>query len=477
MSGQHQTFLRAWTLLAVAAIVGSLLVIGAANPERVLGAPGGNTSEFQVTVSGSVTAGTPFTVTVTAKDSKGKTVPSYPGGATLTGLAAAPNGQAATHGLLTVWDNGVSSATVIARKSQEDAQLIATDTIDGVTVTGTATFDVAPSIATSLAFADGANTFNGQPVDTESNTEIASSLSADFVPVKVIARDTFGNRVGGVQVTLSSSPETTDPADDLQGTKTVATNNTDAFGTSAYGEAAFIDLKITKFGNYTLSASAAGAASATSGSFEIVADLAKCTGTSCKSTGRSAGTNLQITYSSLSGVASFNDVTLTTSFIGDATESGCTGSAAAFGQLTETRVQGSGIAASEPDFKFAMIVPKATLQNLGLTSRAADTYNVCLGVTRLDGGTTGWTGRETLDGPLVTITDPDHDGVYWGFVADCGTVDAGSPCVSLKTKNAGQVQAELGLSKSEMKALGFVSSDLAVVINKPYPWDGKGGLF
>lgn len=477
--GRGQSWRQAWILLATLAVVASLLLVGAANPTSVLGGPGSNTTSFQVAVSGPVTAGTPFSVTVTAKDSRGRTVNSYPGGAALSGLAAAPNGQATpTYGPLTTWANGVASTTVTAVKSQTSAQLTATDTIDAVTVTGSASFAVAPSSATSLSFADGPSAFNGQPVDTEFDTEIASSLSANFVPVKVIALDTFGNRVGGVQVTMSSSPDTSDPADDLRGTKVVATNNTAALGTAPYGEASFGDLEITKFGDYTLSASAAGPLSATSASFEIVADLAKCTTSPCSSTGRSAGSNLQITYSSLTGV-SLSNVALSTSFIGAASDVECASPTAAFGQLSEVRVQGTGVEAAEPDFQLAMIIPKATLQNLGLTSRAADSYNMCLGATRLDGGVGGWKGRTAIDGPIDILTDPDNDGVYWGFVAECGSTELRDtdPCISLKTKNAGQLQAELGLSKSAFKQLGFVSSDLAVVIRKPFPWDGKSGLY
>jgi len=477
--GRGQSWRQAWILLATLAVVGSLLLVGAANPPSVLGGPGSNTTNFQVAVSGPVTAGTPFSVTVTAKDSRGKTVNSYPGGAALSGLAAAPNGQAApTYGPLTTWVNGVASTTVTAVKSQTSAQLTATDTIDGVTVTGSATFAVAPSSAASLSFADGPNTFNGQPVDTEFDTEIASSLSANFVAVKVIALDTFGNRVGGVSVTMTSTPDSpSDSTDDLDGTKTGSTSASGSFGTSPYGEVEFSDLSITKYGRYQLTATA-GTLSATSTSFEIVADLAKCTTSPCNSTGRSVGSNLQITYSSLTGV-SLSNVALTTSFIGAASDVECASPTTAFGQLSEVRVQGTGVQDAEPDFKLAMIMPKATLQNLGLTSRAADTYNMCLGATRLDGGTGGWKGRTVIGGSVVTLTDPDNDGVFWGFVAECGNAELGDtdPCVSLKTKNAGQLQAELGLSKSDFKQLGFVSSDLAVVIRKPFPWDGKSGLY
>jgi hypothetical protein len=477
LGGRGQMLQRAWVLLVIFGFVVSLLMVGAANPSSVLGAPGGNTTTFGVVISGSPTAGTAFTVTVTAKDSRGRTVNSYPGGATLTGLAASPNGTPPSHGTLAVWDNGVSSTTVTATKSQTGARLTASDELLGISSQSEA-FSVAPASATALAFANAANNFNGQPVDAESGTPITSSLSTDAA-VKVIALDTFGNRVGGVEVTMTSSPDSpTDSTDDLIGDKTVTTDSLAAFGTSPYGEAAFIDLEIIKYGVYQLTATG-GTLTATSAPFEIVADLVKCTGLECKSTGRSAGTRLQITYSSVTGDTTLGGVTLTTSFIGDATDVECAGSDAAFGELTEARVQGGGVSSAEPDFQMAMIVPKATLQALDLTSRAADSFNMCLGATRLDGGSGGWMGRETIGGPLVPLTDPDNDGVYWGFVADCGTVglDTEDPCVSLKTKNAGQLQAELGMSKAEFKALGFASSDLAVVIRKSFPWDGKGGLY
>jgi hypothetical protein len=472
-----QSWQRALALLAILAVAASMLIVGAANPPSVLAATGSNTATFSVVITGSATAGTPFTVTVTAKDSRGRTVNSYPGGATLSGLAASPNGTTPTYGSLAVWDSGVSSTTVTATKSQTGARLTASHVIDGVTVNGqSAAFSVAPAGATAVAFADAANTFNGQPVDAEFDTPIASSLGTTYVPVKVIALDTFGNRVGGITVTMTSSPDSpTDSTDDLDGTKTGSTNDSAAFGTSPYGEAAFGTLSITKYGQYRLTATA-GTLAGTSASFEIVADLVKCTGSSCKSTGASAGTNLQITYSSLTGVTTLSGVTLTTSFIGDATDAECTGSG--FGELSEVRVQGGDVATAQPAFQLAMIIPKATLQNLNLTSRAADTYNLCLGATRLDDGTEGWTGRETVDGPLVTLTDPDDDGFFWGFVADCGTagLDADDPCVSLKTKNAGQLQSVLGMTRNEFRALGFASSDLALVIEKPFPWDGKMGM-
>jgi hypothetical protein len=92
------------------------------------------------------------------------------------------------------------------------------------------------------------------------------------------------------------------------------------------------------------------------------------------------------------------------------------------------------------------------------------------------GALLGWFGRETIDGPIVRLSS-DGDGVFWaGPRPAVPTADADSPCISLKTKNAGQLQAELGLSNSEFRALGFKSSDLGLVLEKHFPWDAKVGM-
>ena len=90
------------------------------------------------------------------------------------------------------------------------------------------------------------------------------------------------------------------------------------------------------------------------------------------------------------------------------------------------------------------------------------------------GAPTVGSARETLDGPIVRLSaGGQRNGIFWGWAPDLsGTagVDADSPCISLKTKNAGQLQAELGLSNSEFRALGFKSSNLGLVLEKQFPW-------
>ena len=459
----------AWyRILAVAGaivILVSLLGMSAGRPATVLAAAT-DLVKFQFGPIATQTAGGAFQVSITALDRRDRPVKDHTGG-TLTGLAASPDGTPATVGSLS-WVDGVTNVSLTPVKSQTNVKLTLTF---GAVASDSTAFNVQPAAAEALAFADAANDFNGQPVDAKFDTPLKSSLAASPPPVKVIALDTYGNRVGGVPVNVAAIPDDTAVTSDAAA---ATTSSTVPFGAATYGEASFTNLVIRTLGTYTLAATATGLTGDTSDAFEIVADLAKCDGADCKNTGKSVGANQQITHSSIKTTGDFdNEVVLTTTFLGDESEGQCLGSGTGFGQLTEVRVQGDGVGDTRPAFVIAMIIPKATLQALDLTSRAVDTYDVCLGAVRLEEGG-GWTGKVTEDDPT---TDTDLlGGAYWGWVADCGMVAAGNPCVSLKTKNAGQLQAALGLNKSEFKELGFQSSDLAIVIQKPWPWDGKMGL-
>ena len=67
---------------------------------------------------------------------------------------------------------------------------------------------------------------------------------------------------------------------------------------------------------------------------------------------------------------------------------------------------------------------------------------------------------------------------YWGRAPDCTalttTQDAnGNPCIKLRTKNANELGAALGLKSAQVAALPFKSGDLAIVVTDGYPWDLK----
>jgi hypothetical protein len=121
-----------------------------------------------------------------------------------------------------------------------------------------------------------------------------------------------------------------------------------------------------------------------------------------------------------------------------------------------------------------LLIPKKSLIAFGVASRSADSFQVCLGADRLDGGTAPWTAK---NGPAVL------DGTtFWGTAADCSALPAGStdPCAALKTKNVGQVQAyftSIGDSDTAASIPNLMSSsDLAVIVREGFPWDLKGSL-
>lgn len=475
MSTSGVTVPRLFVVMASLVIVTGLLLAGAGRAQVALGAPAIALTSFQFSTIGTQTAGSPFVVTVTAMDRRGRVVTGHSGG-TLSGItASSPSGAAPTIGALT-WVDGVGTATVTATRSQTGNSL----RIDFGDISGTSnTFTVLPGTATDLYFSDSRNAFNGQPVDTKFDAKISSSLTSRL-PVKVLATDALGNRASGVPVTISASGGT---LSGVPGTPPSTSGGTP--GVAPYGEVAFGDLAITPLGRYTLGAASAGLVSATSRSFEIVADLALCTGSVCRNNGEFVSSSVaQRTYGTATRTdATFNDsVALTTSFITlDPGTEYCAGDAATFGKTTEVRVQDAvpgGVSAAKPDFLVAIIFPKSTLQNLGLASRDAGSYNVCLGATYLGDPAAFAPWQSTVTSESTTLQDARLiDGAYWGWVPNCSTsLPAGNPCITLKTKNAGQLQSALGLTKPQFAALGFQSSDLAIVVSKPWPWDGKMGM-
>ncbi len=69
------------------------------------------------------------------------------------------------------------------------------------------------------------------------------------------------------------------------------------------------------------------------------------------------------------------------------------------------------------------------------------------------------------------------DGVWFGVADDCTKFAANSanPCVALKTKQVADVQTYLnGLGYTINVSQFMKDSDLAIVIRKASPWDGKG---
>ncbi len=202
------------------------------NNDKSSGAPG--PSGFAVSApAGTVTAGTPFDVTVTAKTSGGQTATGYTG----TVHIASSDGQATLPAdyTFTAADQGVHIFSVTLKTDGSQSISVA-DTVT-TTVKGSATVTVTPASAASIAVVSG----GGQSETV--NTAFAGPLVARIL-------DPYGNAVPGVTVTF------VDPAAGASATFTGgATPTTDVAGK--------VSLAVTAnktAGGYSVSASVAGVA-------------------------------------------------------------------------------------------------------------------------------------------------------------------------------------------------------------------------
>ena len=103
-----------------------------------------------------------------------------------------------------------------------------------------------------------------------------------------------------------------------------------------------------------------------------------------------------------------------------------------------------------------------------------------------DGTPSPWLAKSSLKkgAPLVAATqDPNNANVYWGYLPECSDLTAAqretNPCISLLTKQAATLRAAVVpniMSASDFTTLGMKDADIAIVISKPFPWDGKMGL-
>ncbi len=214
----------------VAALVGST----AASPHFSVSAPSGST------------AGSSFTVTVTALDPSNHTLTGYTGTVHFTSSDAAavlPADYTFTGG-----DQGVHQFTMTL-KAAGSQSVTATDTSNGA-VTGSASVTVSPAVASQLAFGQ-------QPTTTAAGATITPAVT-----VRVL--DAYGNLVSGdntdrVTVSLGNNPG----GSTLSGTTTV---------TVSKGVATFSNLSLNNTGTgYTLKAASGTLTAATSASFNVSA--------------------------------------------------------------------------------------------------------------------------------------------------------------------------------------------------------------
>ena len=159
----------------------------------------GPLDHFALTAPASATAGTPFSVTITAEDAAGNTVTAYTGSQTIafSGPARSPDGTAPTYPASITFSSGVAAASVTAYDVQ--------------TTTLTATQGSATGTSTSITVAAGA----GHQIAA---TATSSQTAGVAFTVSLAAKDAWGNAATSVSGTKSvsftgpsSSPNSTQP--------------------------------------------------------------------------------------------------------------------------------------------------------------------------------------------------------------------------------------------------------------------------
>jgi hypothetical protein len=289
----------------------------------------------------------------------------------------------------------------------------------------------------------------------------------------VLARDAYGNRVLPTLISLVRDG-TTSPV----WTATTGTGAPD-------GVADFLNQPtITALGGFKLRATTPGASDGVSNNqSRIVESLTACNDQLCNNQFNAANVR---SYGKITTNSDFFDTGLQTNTILNTAivplSSGAFDNKCAtrpFTDGSDLRVQGVGLGTTTPTTYMLLVIPKETIKKAGITSRNAASFNVCLGALWIDPdpghSIVKW---KTKSGALANNVDPNDPNRYWGVPGDCGaaTLTATDPCIVLRTKQAADVKAYLGLSTTQINDL-MKDSDLAIIIKKPFPWDGRGGAF
>ena len=376
-----------------------------------------------------------------------------------------------------------------------------------------ATGQIRPAPAASVEFVT-------EPIDTKTGTPIysvcvpsagtapcalAGTTSTTSTPIKVLAKDAFGNNAGPGS---PGADGTTAPVN-IQIRRDSALGTSLGNATTSNGVAAFGDqLVISGVGaSNKLHAAATSGATASpspdlSHNFAIVTDLRACDDDVCNNNGNNnAGNKLQKAAGQIRTDGDFFDpgttnVLLSTRFTdgSDTNQTACgfkpavgrtPAVNATIGQATDLQVTGANVAGTEPDTAMVLIMPKNSLKTFGITSRGTNSFNICLGALKIDPDSpiVHWQGKKSdpKQSGLVS-SQSGSEGREWGVPADCGTAGLSpeDPCIGIRTKQASALRSYLsgiGWTTAQINALGFTDADFAIVLRKGSPWDGKGGLY
>ena len=343
--------------------------------------------------------------------------------------------------------------------------------------------------------------FTAQPIDTKTGQPIYNSCApggtpcaTSSLPVQVTARDHYGNFAGpgspgadGTTATINVVIKKDSSGGAILGPTggTPTSNGVASFGGNLVVAGTFI-------GHTTLYAfTTSPATNKTSDDFRIVNDLAPCRAAVCKNSIGNGGNNktLQYLYGQINSNGTYAATTLTTQFVGVNQVDARCGSNHTINSGVELRASGSDVNTTSTGYML-LIIPKDTLKADGVVSRGTPSFNVCLGTLYLGDGTPGSYGSQhakwnTLSGLAserqdTTALDGDTYYRYWGAPANCGArgLTPTDPCISLRTKQKADITALINQGLLSAGAdTNMHDSDLAIVIKKPSPWDGKGGVY
>jgi hypothetical protein len=457
---------RLWAVLAAVVIVAGVLLASATQPRSVFA---GSVASIVISPTGT---------TIAAGGSQTYTVEGFNNGGNSTGDVTAETSFTTTPSV----GASVGCAGNACGPTVVGTYTVTATHVDGATTTTSLTVDPGPAANA---------TFSHPPIATEKGTPIYSACrppsggtapcalsgaaATDSTSVRVHVTDAYGNAIAPQTVTVSSGASALGSA---------STTN----GTADFGDT----LTIATVGNYTLTAQVTSgpttARPSTAGvSVAIVNDLQACTGTSCANNANNGlgSKQLQRAYGEITTTSTFyggtNNVLLTTQFVPGSETNQCGNST--IGQAVDMTVSGSGTSATAPSTQMLLVIPREALKYYGIASRGTGSFEVCLGALNIsdddDSVVTPWQQKKIEKKAISLIDSVLDDGRFWGVPADCGTagIAASDPCIGLRTKNVGQLQSYMNLTAEEIAAIGVRDSDLMIVIDKEFPWDGKGGVY
>jgi hypothetical protein len=422
-------------------------------------AASGQATHFSVSAPATATAGSQFTVTVTALDANNNTDKSYKGNHTLTfsGALPAPDTTPPSYpqSQPVPFDQGVASVPVTLFRAAATTLSVSED---NTTIAGGPSGNI-----TVQAGAPASLTVTPPPVWV---------AKTDAFNAAVTVKDAWGNLVPNqsVSVTLNKTPSalscpiTAGPCTATTGDPSGVANFSLSVSHDAVG--------------YRLVATA-GSATANSDVFNVGDAYGQFPNGQGPSGSDDPGTTLTDTI--VNGSAGNNLALAVDSTIPIRLDL-CGGLQAQVGSGTAFEAVKTTPNDPQPTWTVTVTVKKPALID---TARGAATYDVCLGTRNLFVASGGGTNdclpnasatsfSTSLSWPAVggcaVPDDPAHldTSVYWGNIPKAGAAGTNTPA---NIKDCSQARAPVVLSKNKVGP-----GNLVIKACVPYPWDGAGGF-